>query len=51
MMASAAEPRFARIAALLADPSRARMLALLLAGEARSAGLFSLEHPRRVYSV
>ena len=27
------EPRFARIAALLADPSRARMLALLLAGE------------------
>lgn len=32
------EPRFARIAALLADPSRARMLALLLAGEARSAG-------------
>jgi len=37
-MATAAEPRFARIAALLADPSRARMLALLLAGEARSAG-------------
>ena len=32
------EPRFARIAALIADPSRARMLALLLSGEARSAG-------------
>ena len=33
-----AEPRFVRVAALLADPSRARILALLLAGEARSAG-------------
>ena len=32
------EPRFARTAALLADPSRARMLSILLAGEARSAG-------------
>lgn len=32
------EPRFARIAALVADPTRARMLALLLGGEARSAG-------------
>jgi DNA-binding transcriptional ArsR family regulator len=32
------EPRFARIAAVIADPSRARMLALLLSGEARSAG-------------
>jgi DNA-binding transcriptional ArsR family regulator len=32
------EPRFARIAALVADPSRARMLANLLSGEARSAG-------------
>lgn len=32
------EPRFARIAAIIADPSRARMLALLLGGEARSAG-------------
>lgn len=32
------EPRFARVAALIADPSRARMLALLLGGEARSAG-------------
>ncbi len=31
------EPRFARVAALIADPSRARMLALLLGGEARSA--------------
>jgi DNA-binding transcriptional ArsR family regulator len=36
MMSS--EPRFARIAALVADPSRARMLANLLSGEARSAG-------------
>jgi DNA-binding transcriptional ArsR family regulator len=35
---SAPEPRFARIAALVADPSRARMLASLLGGEARSAG-------------
>lgn len=32
------EPRFARIAAIIADPSRGRMLALLLGGEARSAG-------------
>ncbi|MDO5623390.1 MAG: winged helix-turn-helix domain-containing protein [Pseudomonadota bacterium] len=32
------EPRFARIAALLADPTRARMLALLLPGESRTAG-------------
>ena len=32
------EPRFARTAAIIADPSRARMLALLLSGEARSAG-------------
>ena len=32
------EPRFARTAALIADPSRARMLTLLLGGEARSAG-------------
>ena len=32
------EPRFARTAAVIADPSRARMLALLLGGEARSAG-------------
>ena len=35
---NATEPRFARVAALIADPSRARMLALLLGGEARSAG-------------
>ena len=33
------EPRFARVAALIADPSRARMLALLLGGEARTAGV------------
>ena len=32
------EPRFARVASVIADPSRARMLALLLGGEARSAG-------------
>jgi len=32
------EPRFARIASIIAEPSRARMLALLLGGEARSAG-------------
>lgn len=32
----APEPRFARTAALIADPSRARMLALLLGGEARA---------------
>ena len=32
------ELRFARAAAIIADPSRARMLALLLSGEARSAG-------------
>ncbi len=32
------EPRFARTAALIADPSRARMLTVLLGGEARSAG-------------
>jgi DNA-binding transcriptional ArsR family regulator len=32
------EPRFAKIAALIADPTRARMLALLLSGEYRSAG-------------
>lgn len=32
------EPRFARIAALMADPTRARMLAQLLAGQARTAG-------------
>jgi DNA-binding transcriptional ArsR family regulator len=35
---STPEPRFARIAALIADPTRARMLALLLSGEYRSAG-------------
>src|SRR5690606_41057721 len=32
------EPRFARIAALMADPTRARMLAVLLSGEYRTAG-------------
>ena len=35
---STPEPHFARTAAVIADPSRARMLALLLGGEARSAG-------------
>ena len=33
-----AEPRFFRIAAVMADPTRARMLAALLGGEHRSAG-------------
>jgi DNA-binding transcriptional ArsR family regulator len=32
------EPRFSRIAAIIADPTRARMLAALLDGEHRSAG-------------
>jgi DNA-binding transcriptional ArsR family regulator len=32
------EPRFSRIAAVIADPTRARMLAALLGGEFRSAG-------------
>jgi DNA-binding transcriptional ArsR family regulator len=32
------EPRFARIAAMMADPTRSRMLALLLSGESRTAG-------------
>jgi len=32
------EPRMARVAALVADPSRARMLAFLLSGEVASAG-------------
>lgn len=35
---AAYEPRFSRIAAQIADPSRARMLAVLLSGEHRSAG-------------
>jgi DNA-binding transcriptional ArsR family regulator len=35
---SSPEPRFTRIAALIAEPSRAHMLALLFGGEARSAG-------------
>jgi DNA-binding transcriptional ArsR family regulator len=38
MRTPAPEPRFARIAAAMADPSRARMLAVLLSGEHRSAG-------------
>jgi DNA-binding transcriptional ArsR family regulator len=37
-MNSAPEPRFARIAALIADPTRSRMLALLMSGEHRTAG-------------
>lgn len=32
------EPRFSRVASIIADPSRARMLAALLGGEHRSAG-------------
>lgn len=38
MAASDPEPRAARIAALVADPARSRMLACLLGGEARTAG-------------
>jgi DNA-binding transcriptional ArsR family regulator len=37
-MATPVEPRFARIASAIADPTRARMLAILLGGEHRSAG-------------
>ena len=37
-MSSQPEPRFFRIAAAMADPSRSRMLATLLGGEYRSAG-------------
>src|SRR5258705_6103113 len=32
------EPRFARVAALVGDPTRARMLAALMGGQALSAG-------------
>lgn len=35
---SAVEPRFARIAAAIGDPTRARMLSALMAGERRPAG-------------
>ena len=35
---SAPEPRFARIAAAIGDPTRARMLAVLLSGELATAG-------------
>ena len=35
---SAPEPRFARIAAAIGDPTRARMLAVLLSGELVTAG-------------
>jgi DNA-binding transcriptional ArsR family regulator len=35
---SAYEPRFARVAAMIADPARSRMLAYLLGGHAASAG-------------
>lgn len=38
MTVAAHEPRIARIAALLADPARSRMLAYLLSGEHASAG-------------
>jgi DNA-binding transcriptional ArsR family regulator len=37
-MSTHIEPRFARIASAIADPTRARMLAILLSGEHRSAG-------------
>jgi DNA-binding transcriptional ArsR family regulator len=32
------EPRFARIAAMIGDPTRARMLAALMSGRALAAG-------------
>lgn len=34
----APEPRFAKVAAMIADPTRARMLALLMNGQAHTAG-------------
>ena len=37
-----AEPRFSRIAAAIADPSRTRMLAALLGGDHRNAGALAL---------
>jgi DNA-binding transcriptional ArsR family regulator len=37
-MTPAPEPRFARIAAMIGDPTRARMLATLMGGQALSAG-------------
>lgn len=37
-MAISPEPRFARIAAMIGDPTRARMLAALMGGQALSAG-------------
>ena len=38
MSAAAHEPRLARVAAMVADPARSRMLAYLLSGELASAG-------------
>ena len=35
---NAPKPRFARVAAMIADPTRARMLALLMNGQAHTAG-------------
>ena len=35
---TAPEPRFAKVAAMIADPTRARMLALLMGGQAHTAG-------------
>lgn len=35
---NAPEPRFAKVAAMIADPTRARMLALLMNGQAHTAG-------------
>lgn len=35
---TAPEPRFAKVAAMIADPTRARMLALLMSGQAHTAG-------------
>ena len=38
MTATPHEPRLARVAAMIADPARSRMLSYLLAGEHASAG-------------
>lgn len=37
-MSSTPEPRFARVAAMIADPTRARMLSVLMGGQALTAG-------------
>lgn len=37
-MSAAHEPRLARVAAMVADPARSRMLAYLMGGQLASAG-------------